>query len=546
MVTHPGSLRIEQALTFGLVFALFFFSLFLLFFFCWFGEMAAAVACPNSLVAFFPANIYRTAGSSAVLPELLRSVDREKVSTVQFLRNGAVRLTYKAAADCDAAVSNGITYGDVALRVVGVEARARLVYLRDCPTEVPDSTVRGFFAAYGEVHSISRSCHDAFPGLFEGNRVVKMTLTKDIASSVRVAGYDCRVWYKRQPASCSICKKLGHRGRSCPLDGLCRRCRQPGHVARECRNAWGASGGSAAASSSSVPTASAATASSAGGSSSGVPPASAAAPADVSPSVDVPASPSSVLLPSAALAPEEEESDMEFVPAPISDDPESVADEEMCSGDKEVLREAAAAAADDAPSSPRPRRSRRRKKKKPQVTLADLSPVAMDLSSEDDPDSTKLLRSFDEVWHDRLTWEELRSARHGYVLKKVGDRILAVAGPPVLQFGDASDVVSCPVKHRLPSVVPPCAFDSVWAHSPHRVRLPDSEDGICESHIDFGVHTANILRDEIHVDTLRIDWYNRNHEARPCRWRPLASARLPPLPSDLPPSLFSVYVPYVE
>ena len=511
--------------------------------------MAAAVACPNSLVAFFPANIYRTAGSSAVLPELLRSVDREKVSTVQFLRNGAVRLTYKAATDCDAAVSNGITYGDVALRVVGVEARARLVYLRDCPTEVPDSTVRGFFAAYGEVHSISRSCHDAFPGLFDSNRIVKMTLTKDIASSVRVAGYDCRVWYKRQPASCSICRKLGHRGRSCPLDGLCRRCRQPGHVARECRNAWSASGGSAAASSSSVPTASAATASSAGGSSFGVPPASAAAPADVSPSVDVPASPSSVLLLSAALAPEEEESDMDFVPAPISDDPESVADEEMCSGDEEVLREAAAAAAaaaDDAPSSPRPRRSRRRKKKKPQVTLADPSPVAMDLSSEDDPDSTKLLRSFDEVWHDRLTWEELRSARHGYVLKKVGVRILAVAEHPVLQFGAVSGVGSCPVEGRLPTEPHSCLQRDVWAFSSNRFRLPDFEDGSMVSYMDCNEYIGNILRDLDSFETLRHEWYLLSGDSRPCVYRPTAAGLMPPLPPDLPPSSFSVSVQNAE
>ena len=376
--------------------------------------MAAAVDCSNSLVAFFPTNIYRSVGSFTVLPELLRSVDREKASTVQFLRNGAVRLTYKAAADCDAAVSNGITYGDVALRVVGVEAKSRLVYLRDCPSEVPDGTVSGFFAAYGEVHSVTRSCYDDFPGLFDGNRLVKMTLTKDIPSSVRVAGYDCRVWYRRQPASCSICKKLGHRGKSCPLDGLCRRCRQPGHVARECCNAWGTSRvGSAAASSSSVPASSAATASSAGSSSADVPPVSVAVPAVVPPSVAMPASPSSVLLPSAALAPEEEESDLEFLPAPISDNPESAADEEMGSGDEEVLREAAAAAAaTDAPSSPPgPRRLRRRRKKvkgKPQVTGADFSSVAMDLSTEDDPDSTKLLRSFDEVWHDQLSWEELR------------------------------------------------------------------------------------------------------------------------------------------
>ena len=69
----------------------------------------------------------------------------------------------------------------------------------------------------------------------------------------------------------------------------------------------------------------------------------------------------------------------------------------------------------------------------------------MDLSSEDDPDSSKLLRSFDEVWHDQLAWEELRSARHGRVLKKVCVGILSVESTPVLLFGACSGVGAFPV-----------------------------------------------------------------------------------------------------
>ncbi len=91
--------------------------------------------------------IYRTVGSSSVLPELLRSVRKETLNTVQFLRNGAVRLTFKSSADCDHTLAAGIRYGEVPLRVVSVETRSRLVYLRDCPTEVPGDTVKRFFAS---------------------------------------------------------------------------------------------------------------------------------------------------------------------------------------------------------------------------------------------------------------------------------------------------------------------------------------------------------------------------------------------------------------
>ena len=58
--------------------------------------------------------------------------------------------------------------------------------------------------------------------------------------SLRVAGFDCRVWYVGQPSVCPICRKPGHRVKQCPDQGKCRRCHQPGHVARQCRRAWGA------------------------------------------------------------------------------------------------------------------------------------------------------------------------------------------------------------------------------------------------------------------------------------------------------------------
>ena len=57
--------------------------------------VANNIQCPKSLVAFFLAEVYRSAGSSQVLPRLLESVERDQLSSIQFLRNGAVRLTFK-------------------------------------------------------------------------------------------------------------------------------------------------------------------------------------------------------------------------------------------------------------------------------------------------------------------------------------------------------------------------------------------------------------------------------------------------------------------
>ena len=169
----------------------------------------------------------------------LAFLDRSKLETVQFLRNGAVRLTFKDVASCDDVLLGSFEFNGHRIRVTAVEQKSRLVYVRDLPCEVPDDALRASLRPFGEVHSIRRSEHDGFPGLFDGSRVVKMSLSKDIPPVIRLAGFDCRVWYRRQPLWCPICSAPGHRGKECPLNGVCRRCRQPGHVARDCRRAWG-------------------------------------------------------------------------------------------------------------------------------------------------------------------------------------------------------------------------------------------------------------------------------------------------------------------
>ena len=184
-------------------------------------------------------------GSSQVLPDLLKSVDAEKVSCIQFLPNGVARITFAMPEDCDHAVSAGIKFRDTALKVSPVEIRQSLVYLRDCPAEVPQDVIVKTFQPFGEVHGITNSAREGFPRLQDGTRVIKKSLAKDIPSVIRVVGFDCRVWYRRQPPFCPICRQSGHRVRDCAYHGVCRRCRRPRHHARDCRNAWGTTSSSA-------------------------------------------------------------------------------------------------------------------------------------------------------------------------------------------------------------------------------------------------------------------------------------------------------------
>ena len=197
--------------------------------------MSDAAQCPCTLVVQFPAEVYRSTGESVVLPELLKSVDVPKVRCVQFIRNGLVRVTFTDAASCDAALSSGVAFRGDRLPVSPVSARSRLVYLRDLPAEVPVPFVKAALSSYGTVHDVTAMEHSGYPGLLNGTRLVKVTLENDIPSTVHIRGFDCRVWYQGQPQACAVCRSYRHRVRECPLNGLCRRCHQAGHVARECR-----------------------------------------------------------------------------------------------------------------------------------------------------------------------------------------------------------------------------------------------------------------------------------------------------------------------
>ena len=193
------------------------------------------VDCACTLALQFPDEVYRSAGVSVVLPELLKSVDVPKVRCVQFIRNGQVRVTFDDTACCEAALSNGVMFRGARLPASVVSARSRLVYVRDLPAEVPESFVIDALSSYGTVYSVSAMEHPGYPGLLNGTRLVRVTLEKDIPSSLRICAFDVRVWYKGQPQACIICHSYRHRVKECPLNGLCRRCQQPGHVARECR-----------------------------------------------------------------------------------------------------------------------------------------------------------------------------------------------------------------------------------------------------------------------------------------------------------------------
>ena len=147
-----------------------------------------------------------------------------------------LRYIYGAAwEDC----SSEFRFEDTVVPVTPADCVAKSVYVRDLPFEVSDKSTVSVFSTSGKVYSVKSVYHKEFPAICTGTRTVLMSVNDPVPSVVNAHGFECRVWYPGQPAFCSVCRSSDHLSRACPLSGLCRRCNQPGHVARESVRAWG-------------------------------------------------------------------------------------------------------------------------------------------------------------------------------------------------------------------------------------------------------------------------------------------------------------------
>lgn len=198
-------------------------------------------------------------------------------------------------------------------------------------------------------------------------------MTKDVPGLVTIAGFECRVWYRRQPAFCAICRKLGHRSRAWPLNGLCQRCRRPGHHARDYASAW-APAADAVPGAARPPRPAEASADAAAVRDDAVPPRPA-------PAVD-PVPPSDPPNPVDASAVQEAEmSDGEYVPpAGANSDVSSGEDEDLASGDdalasgdEEVIAAAVSSSTSDSPRHRRKIRTAQFRPPPPMCLLAWIS-----------------------------------------------------------------------------------------------------------------------------------------------------------------------------
>lgn len=109
----------------------------------------------------------------------------------------------------------------------------KLVRVVRLPFEVPDANLLAVLERYGTVVSSTLE-FDKTDDLPTGTRLVRMRLTSSIPNRMHCLGYPFGVWYPGQPKQCHHCLSHEHLVANCPNKGLCRICRLPGHMAREC------------------------------------------------------------------------------------------------------------------------------------------------------------------------------------------------------------------------------------------------------------------------------------------------------------------------
>ena len=181
------------------------------------------------------------AKSSNIVAQMLsKKLDFSKVCHIQFIPGGRIRVTCSSVEYRNEILNRKtIQIDDVHfLNVTASDSPVTNVYVHYLPVEAGDVGLHLALLPFGTVHEISYQRFVGFKDISTGTRIVRMSLDHHIPFQCNIQGYPCRVWYAGQPLKCTICKGT-HKAADCPDRNKCRRCHQPGHFAKDCKNVWG-------------------------------------------------------------------------------------------------------------------------------------------------------------------------------------------------------------------------------------------------------------------------------------------------------------------
>ena len=168
------------------------------------------------------------------------------VLSVQFMPGRTIRVTFENESFASNVVrESSVSIDNVVCHVRGGGPRPENVLVFRYPFEADSAPLKEELSKYGEVHDIRFRAWTHLDNVMDGARVVRMTRSGPIPRSLHVNDHLCKAWYRGMPISCDICEG-SHKAQNCPFKGKCMRCRQEGHMQRDCPNApnaWGTVGG---------------------------------------------------------------------------------------------------------------------------------------------------------------------------------------------------------------------------------------------------------------------------------------------------------------
>ena len=145
-------------------------------------------------------HLAREAAGVVVLEEV---VDCNKLSAVQFIPRGLIRLTFKEVAEKERLVSQGsIMLENVECDVTPSDRPYTMVYVDHYPAEGDDALLLEQFRRFGKIVATKQQHFPGRPNLLTDSRVLTMSLLQQIPAEVFVDSYPTQVWYRGMAPFC--------------------------------------------------------------------------------------------------------------------------------------------------------------------------------------------------------------------------------------------------------------------------------------------------------------------------------------------------------
>ena len=110
------------------------------------------------------------------MPSVSPRVARKKDLLRSVPPRGRVRITRHDRAFSEELLSNDLFSEDRKIPVTPAGVHTVTVYVRDLPFELSDESVKCGFSVYGDVYSVRHACYKEFPDLYNGNRLLLMSM----------------------------------------------------------------------------------------------------------------------------------------------------------------------------------------------------------------------------------------------------------------------------------------------------------------------------------------------------------------------------------